>query len=75
MRVLGRQAAGERGGDGRGQPGGGVEEPERAGERGAMGIGARGMLRWAMGNGTVGGGKGRERGRLARKASQSSGKD
>jgi len=40
-----------------------------------MGIGARGMLRWGMGNGTVGGGKGRERSRLARQASQSSGRD
>ena len=33
-------------GDGRGQPGGGVKGPEREGERGAMGTGVRGMLRW-----------------------------
>ena len=35
-------------GDGRGQPGGGVKGPEREGERGAMGTGVRGMLRWAV---------------------------
>jgi len=34
--------------DGRGQPWGWVKEPERAGERGAMGAGARRMYGWAV---------------------------
>jgi len=49
MRPLARQGAGEWvGGDGRGQPWGGVKEPERGGERGAMGAGARRIYGWAV---------------------------